>query len=73
VTIREVSPKKITRTVGTNLLHGEIDKGLYVPRIPPAVINPLTGQFSVELRQAFKIEGGELKEAVRWGMISDNV
>ena len=54
-------------------LIGEIDKGLYIPRIPPAMVNPLTGQFSVELRQAFRIERGEIGEAVRWGMLSDNV
>ena len=37
------------------------------------MVNPLTGQFSVELRQAFRIERGEIGEAVRWGMLSDNV
>jgi len=51
----------------------EIDKGIYVPRIPPAFINPATGSFSVELRQAFSIEKGEIKSPVRWGMISGNI
>jgi len=71
-----ISPTNLIIVQGSKSLEeliGEIDKGLYIPRIPPAMVNPLTGQFSVELRQAFKIERGELKEAVRWGMLSDNV
>ena len=60
-------------TKETEDLISEIDKGLYIPRLPPLMPNPMSGEFSVELRQAFLIRNGELKEAVRWGMLSDNI
>ena len=71
-----ITPTNLIIAQGTKSLEElieEVDRGLYIPRIPPAMVNPLTGQFSVELRQAFRIERGELKDAVRWGMLSDNI
>ena len=54
-------------------LIGKVDKGLWVPRIPPSFLNFVTGDFSAELRNAFLIENGEIKYPVRWGMISGNI
>lgn len=71
-----ITPTNIIISPGTKSFEeivSEIDKGIYVPRIPPAFINPTTGSFSVELRQAFNIRNGEIGNAVRWGMISGNI
>jgi len=71
-----IIPTNIIISPGTKSFEeivSEIDKGIYVPRIPPAFINPATGSFSVELRQAFNIRNGEIGNAVRWGMISGNI
>jgi len=53
-------------------LVSEVKKGVYIPRLPPTFINPITGDFSAELRQAFLIENGELTKPVRWGMVAGN-
>ena len=54
-------------------LIGEVERGVYIPRLPPLLANPVTGDFSAELRQAFTIEGGELGKPVRWGMLAGSV
>ena len=53
-------------------LISEINRGIYIPRLPPSFTNPVTGDFSSELRQAFLIENGELSKPVRWGMVAGN-
>ncbi len=52
----------------------EIDNGVLVTDILGAhTANPISGDFSVEAMNAFKIENGELKHPVKKAMLSGNI
>lgn len=52
----------------------EIDKGVLTTSVLGAhTANPISGDFSVEASNAFKIENGELSEPINKAMISGNV
>ncbi|MCD1295920.1 TldD/PmbA family protein [Methanocella sp. CWC-04] len=52
----------------------ETDKGIYVNSIIGAhTANPITGDFSVECRNAFTVEGGALGRPIKSMMISGNI
>jgi PmbA protein len=52
----------------------ETDKGLFVNSIIGAhTANPITGDFSVECRNAFVIENGALTQPIKSMMISGNI
>ncbi|MCE4608613.1 MAG: TldD/PmbA family protein [Caldisphaeraceae archaeon] len=70
-----ISPTNIIVKPGRKSLEeliGEMGKGVYIPRLPPSFMNPVTSDFSAELRQAFIIENGEIGKPVRWGMVTGN-
>ncbi|RLE66716.1 MAG: hypothetical protein DRJ47_01745 [Thermoprotei archaeon] len=71
-----VTPTNLIVAPGTATLEEmirEVRKGIYLPRATATFVNPVTGAFSAELRQALKIENGEIRGPVRWGMLSGNV
>ena len=52
----------------------EIDKGVLTTSVLGAhTANPITGDFSVEASNAFKIENGELTEPISKAMVSGNI
>ena len=53
---------------------GEIDKGVLTTSVLGAhTANPISGDFSVEASNAFKIENGELTDPINKAMISGNI
>ena len=52
----------------------EIDKGVLTTSVLGAhTANPISGDFSVEASNAFKIENGELTDPINKAMISGNI
>ena len=52
----------------------EIDKGVLTTSVLGAhTANPISGDFSVEASNAFKIENGEMTEPINKAMISGNI
>lgn len=52
----------------------EIKEGIFVTDVLGAhTANPISGDFSVEVNNAFKIEGGEISDPVKKAMLSGNI
>ncbi len=75
-TVPSISPTNIVLTPGTaseQELLKEVKNGYYVRSVQGAhQSNPETGDFSVALAPAWKIENGEIKHAVKGTMIAGN-
>jgi PmbA protein len=53
---------------------GDIKEGILVTDVLGAhTANPISGDFSVEANNAFKIENGEISEPVKKAMLSGNI
>ena len=77
---KEFTVKTDSKTVGealqaVEIIHGDMgDYGLYVKEVIGAhTANPLTGEFSVEVANAFIAEGGKLLRPVKKAMLAGNV
>jgi PmbA protein len=51
----------------------ELDKGIYVEKFAAPEVNPFSGAFGLEVRNAALIEKGELKEFVKFALLSGNL
>jgi PmbA protein len=51
----------------------EMDKGIYVEKFAAPEVNPFMGAFGLEVRNASIIENGELKEYVKFALLSGNL
>jgi PmbA protein len=51
----------------------ELDKGIYVEKFAAPEVNPFMGAFGLEVRNASIIENGELKEYVKFALLSGNL
>ncbi len=70
----QVGPRNIRFEYPRSDVIKETDKGLYVNSIIGAhTANPITGDFSVECRNAFVIENGVLTQPIKSMMIGGNV
>jgi len=70
----KVGPRNIRFEFPRSDVLKETDQGIYVNSIIGAhTANPLSGDFSVECRNAFIVEGGTLAQPIRSLMISGNI
>ena len=69
-----ISPSNLEFKFGEMRDLSEIDKGVLTTSVLGAhTANPISGDFSVEASNAFKIENGELTDPINKAMISGNV
>jgi PmbA protein len=69
-----ISPTNLEFKFGEMRELSEIDKGVLTTSVLGAhTANPISGDFSVEANNAFKIENGELGEPIKKAMISGNI
>ena len=54
-----------------DLLRG-VDRGVYVEKFAAPELNPISGAFACEVRNATVIEGGERKEHVKYALLTGN-
>jgi PmbA protein len=57
----------------TEQLISEIDKGVLIERFASPEINPITGGFGCEVRDATIIEGGQLQNHIRHALLTGNM
>ncbi len=53
-------------------LLGSVDRGVYVEKFAAPELNPISGAFACEVRNATLIERGELKEHVKYALLTGN-
>lgn len=69
-----VAPSNLIFDFKENMKITEIQKGVAVTNVLGAhTANPITGDFSVEASNAFKIEKGEISKPIKKAMISGNI
>jgi len=69
-----IAPTNLEFKFGEMRELSEIDKGVLTTSVLGAhTANPISGDFSVEANNAFKIENGELGEPIKKAMISGNI
>lgn len=74
VTTPMISPSNLEFKFSEMRELSEIDKGVLTTSVLGAhTANPISGDFSVEASNAFKIENGELSEPINKAMISGNI
>ncbi len=54
-------------------LIGEIDKGVYVEKLAAPEVNPFSGAFALEVRNAATIEKGSLKKHIKYALLVGNI
>ena len=74
LTTPNVSPSNVVLDFENEISIDEIDTGVLTTGVLGAhTANPISGDFSVELTNAFTIENGEVKDSIKKAMISGNV
>ena len=74
LTTPDVSPSNLEFKFKTLIGLDEIDSGIISTSVLGAhTANPISGDFSVELNNAFTIENGEITDGVKKAMISGNI
>ncbi len=74
LTTPQVTPTNIVFDYKNEISLDEIDTGILTTSVLGAhTANPISGDFSVELDNAFTIENGEIQDSVKKAMISGNV
>jgi PmbA protein len=74
LTTPDVSPSNLEFKFKTLIGLDEIDSGIITTSVLGAhTANPISGDFSVELNNAFTIENGEIIDGVKKAMISGNI
>ena len=69
-----IAPTNLEFKFGEMMELSEIDNGVLTTSVLGAhTANPISGDFSVEANNAFKIENGELGEPIKKAMISGNI
>jgi len=59
-------------TKSLDALLAGIDRGVYVEKFAAPELNPITGAFACEVRNATLIQGGELREHVKYALLTGN-
>ncbi len=54
-------------------LIGEVDKGVYIEKLAAPEVNPYSGAFALEVRNAATIEKGTLKKHVKYALLVGNI
>lgn len=74
LTTPDVSPSNLEFKFKTSIGLDEIDSGIITTNVLGAhTANPISGDFSVELSNAFTVENGEITDGVKKAMISGNI
>jgi len=74
LTTPDVSPSNLELKFKNSIGLDEIDSGIITTNVLGAhTANPISGDFSVELSNAFTIENGEITDGVKKAMISGNI
>ena len=74
LTTPDVSPSNLEFKFKTSIGLDEIDSGIITTNVLGAhTANPISGDFSVELSNAFTVENGEVTDGVKKAMISGNI
>ena len=74
LTTPDVSASNLELKFKNNVALDEIDSGIITTSILGAhTANPISGDFSVELNNAFTIENGEISSGIKKAMISGNI
>lgn len=74
LTTPDVSPSNLELKFKNSIGLDEIDSGIITTNVLGAhTANPISGDFSVELSNAFTVENGEITDGVKKAMISGNI
>ena len=74
LTTPDVSPSNLELKFKSSIGLDEIDSGIITTSVLGAhTANPISGDFSVELSNAFAVENGEITDGVKKAMISGNI
>ena len=74
LTTPDVSPSNLEFKFKSSIGLDEIDSGIITTNVLGAhTANPISGDFSVELSNAFTVENGEVTDGVKKAMISGNI
>lgn len=74
LTTPDVSPSNLELKFKNTIGLDEIDSGIITTNVLGAhTANPISGDFSVELSNAFTVENGEITDGVKKAMISGNI
>ena len=74
LTTPDVSPSNLELKFKNSIELDEIDSGIITTNVLGAhTANPISGDFSVELSNAFTVENGEITDGVKKAMISGNI